>query len=68
MDSISVIMSAAGGLALFLYGLRILSDALKRAIGEKMRGLLERLTGKAYRGVIVGAVTSGILQSSIGSC
>ena len=64
MDALSVVMSTAGGLALFLYGLRILSDALKRAIGEKMRGLLERLTGKAYRGVLVGAVTSGILQSS----
>ena len=64
MNSIGIVMSTAGGLALFLYGLRILSDALKRAIGEKMRGLLERLTGKAYRGVIVGAVTSGILQSS----
>ena len=64
MNSIGIMMSAAGGLALFLYGLRILSSALKRAIGEKMRGLLERLTGKTYRGVIVGAVTSGILQSS----
>ncbi len=60
----SVLMSTAGGLALFLYGLRVLSSALKRAIGERMRALLERLTGKAYRGVIVGAVTSGILQSS----
>ncbi|TFH10515.1 MAG: Na/Pi cotransporter family protein [Candidatus Atribacteria bacterium] len=64
MDSVAIVMSAAGGLALFLYGLRLLSSALKRAIGEKMRALLERLTGKAYRGVIVGAVTSGILQSS----
>ena len=64
MNSLAIIMSAAGGLALFLYGLRVLSSALKRAIGEKMRALLERLTGKAYRGVIVGAVTSGILQSS----
>jgi len=64
MNSASVVMSAAGGLALFLYGLRVLSSALKRAIGERMRALLERLTGKAYRGVIVGAVTSGILQSS----
>lgn len=64
MNALTIAMSTAGGLALFLYGLRILSDALKRAIGEKMRGLLERLTGKAYRGVLVGAVTSGILQSS----
>ncbi|MFC2082862.1 Na/Pi cotransporter family protein [Candidatus Bipolaricaulota bacterium] len=64
MGAIAIIMSTAGGLALFLYGLRILSSALKRATGEKMRALLERLTGKAYRGVVVGAVTSGILQSS----
>jgi phosphate:Na+ symporter len=64
MDWVSIVTSAAGGLALFLYGLRILSNALKRAIGERMRSLLERMTGKAYRGVIVGAATSGILQSS----
>ncbi|GAI51399.1 unnamed protein product, partial [marine sediment metagenome] len=53
-----------GGLALFLFGLRTLSNALKRAIGERMRFLLERLTGRAYRGAVVGALTSGILQSS----
>lgn len=64
MSVFNVIFSTAGGLALFLYGLRILSDALKRAIGERMRELLERLTGRAYRGAIVGALTSGILQSS----
>jgi len=64
MNTFTVVFSTAGGLALFLYGLRTLSDALKRAIGERMRELLERLTGKAYRGAIVGALTSGILQSS----
>jgi len=61
---VGVLFSAAGGLALFLFGLRLLSDALKRAIGGRMRALLERLTGRAYRGVVVGALTSGILQSS----
>ncbi len=64
MDTVRVLFSAAGGLALFLYGLRVLSDALKRAIGDRMRSLLERLTGKATRGAIVGALTSGTLQSS----
>jgi len=64
VETASVVFSAAGGLALFLYGLRILSSALKRAIGDRMRGLLERLTGRTYRGAIVGALTSGILQSS----
>lgn len=64
MSIVSVLLSTAGGLALFLYGLRVLSDALKRAIGDRMRALLERLTGKAWRGAIVGALTSGTLQSS----
>ncbi len=64
MNILEIVFSAAGGLALFLYGLRVLSDALKRAIGDRMRQLLERLTGKAYRGAIVGALTSGTLQSS----
>jgi len=64
MNILEVLFSTAGGLALFLYGLRVLSDALKRAIGDRMRQLLERLTGKAYRGAIVGALTSGTLQSS----
>lgn len=64
MNPLTVIFSTAGGLALFLYGLRTLSEALKRATGERMRFLLERLTGKPYRGAIVGALTSGSLQSS----
>ena len=64
MNTLTVVLSTAGGLALFLYGLRTLSDALKRAVGKRMREFLERLTGKAYRGAIVGALTSGILQSS----
>ncbi len=64
MDTTTVVISAAGGLALFLYGLRVLSGALKRAVGERMRSLLDRLTRRVYRGVLVGTFTSGILQSS----
>ncbi len=64
MDTVAVVISAAGGLALFLYGLRVLSSALKRAIGERMRVLLERLTNRAVRGVLVGMVSTTILQSS----
>lgn len=64
MDVATVVISATGGLALFLYGLRVLSSALKRAIGERVRLLLERLTGTPYRGVLVGTLATGILQSS----
>jgi phosphate:Na+ symporter len=61
---VEVLFSVAGGLAVFLFGLRILSDALKRAVGDRMRVVIERLTGKAYRGALVGMVTSATLQSS----
>lgn len=61
---VTLIFSTAGGVALFLYGLHVLSDSLKRAAGGRMRSLLERLTGRPWRGAIVGAVTSGVLQSS----
>lgn len=64
VNAVAVIFSTAGGLALFLFGLRVLSEALKRAIGERLRLLLERLTSRAYRGAIVGMLTTGILQSS----
>jgi phosphate:Na+ symporter len=64
MDVATVVISAAGGLALFLYGLRVLSSALKRATGERVRTLLERLTDTPYRGVLVGIATTGVLQSS----
>ncbi len=64
MRMVEVLFVTAGGVAVFLFGLRILSESLQRAAGDRMRTLLERLTGKAYRGVLVGALTSGILQSS----
>lgn len=64
MSAISILMSSAGGLALFLYGLRVLSTALKRVVGARMVSLFERLTGRAHRGLIVGAATSSMLQSS----
>jgi phosphate:Na+ symporter len=61
---VMMILATAGGLALFLYGLRVLSDGLKRVAGERIRSFLERITGRAYRGAMVGALSSGILQSS----
>jgi len=64
MDTTGVVISAAGGLALFLFGLRVLSSALKRAMGERMRLLLERLTGRTHRAVLVGIATTSVLQSS----
>lgn len=64
MDYLSLLFAVAGGLALFLFGLRFISEGLKKATGEQMKKMLEKLTNRSYKGVLVGTVTTGIIQSS----
>ncbi len=53
-----------GGLGLFLYGMTLTGDGLRRAAGDKMKQVLEALTSTPLKGVIVGAVVTGVMQSS----
>lgn len=53
-----------GGLALFLYGMHMMSEGLENAAGDKMKMILEKLTSKAYIGVMVGALITAVVQSS----
>ena len=53
-----------GGLGMFLYGIKILSDGLEIIAGNQMRSILERATSNRFRGVAVGAVITAITQSS----
>ncbi len=53
-----------GGLALFLYGMQLMGEGLQRAAGEKLQKILEKLTGYLPVAVALGAVVTGILQSS----
>ena len=53
-----------GGLALFLYGMQLMGEGLQRAAGEKLQKILEKLTGVLVVAVALGAVVTGILQSS----
>jgi len=53
-----------GGLGLFLYGMTLTGDGLRRAAGEKMKQVLEVLTSTPLKGVIVGAVVTAVMQSS----
>lgn len=64
MDLIAVVFGVMGGLALFLYGLRTLSDGLKKIVGEKFRIILEKLTGNPLKGCLVGAFITASMQSS----
>ena len=58
------ILSLLGGLALFLYGMQMMSDGLEAAAGNRMKQILEKLTSNRILGVLVGAGITAIIQSS----
>lgn len=53
-----------GGLALFLYGMQMMSDGLEEAAGNRMKQILEKLTANRFLGVAVGAGITAVIQSS----
>lgn len=53
-----------GGLGLFLFGIRIMSDGLKNLAGDRMRSILEKATSNRFLGVLVGAFVTAVIQSS----
>lgn len=59
-----MIFGLAGGLALFLYGMNSMSDALQKAAGERMKKILEFLTKNPVMGALAGALVTAVLQSS----
>ncbi len=60
----SIILSLAGGLGLFLYGMRIMSESIEKVAGAKLRGILERLTTNRFTGILVGILFTAVIQSS----
>lgn len=62
--SIHSFFSLLGGLALFLYGMQMMSTNLEAAAGSRMKQILERLTANRFLGVFVGAGITAIIQSS----
>ncbi len=57
-------MGLLGGLALFLYGMQMMSTGLEASAGNKMKLILEKLTANRFVGVLVGALITAIIQSS----
>lgn len=57
-------LSLLGGLALFLYGMQMMSNGLEAAAGNRMKQILERLTSNRLLGVLVGAGITAVIQSS----
>lgn len=58
------IASLLGGLALFLMGMKMMSDGLEQTAGDKMKTVLEKLTSNRFLGVGVGAGITAVIQSS----
>ena len=52
------------GLALFLFGMYIMGNALKKSVGERLSALLERFTSSGFKGFLLGLSTTAVIQSS----
>ena len=63
-ETVKIIFGLAGGLALFLYGMSSMSDALQKTAGEKMKNILGFLTKNPVMGALAGALVTAVLQSS----
>ncbi len=63
-DKVQMIFGLFAGLAIFIFGMNMMSECLQKAAGEKMRTILSMLTGNPVLGVLAGAVTTAVLQSS----
>lgn len=61
---LSIFISLLGGVALFLFGMTLMGDGLKKVAGNRLELVLYRLTGTPLRGVLLGAGVTAVIQSS----
>ena len=66
MDIFSL-LKLLGGLGLFIYGMLTMGNALEKMAGEKLEKTLETVTGNIFKAIGIGALVTGIIQSSSAS-
>ena len=64
LETGAILLGLAGGLAIFLYGMELLTNALKASTGRRLKTLLARMTTNRFKGVVAGALVTAIIQSS----
>ena len=63
-ETVQMIITMLGGLALFIYGMNLMSDGLQKSAGDRMRKILALLTKNPLLGVLAGTLCTAVLQSS----
>lgn len=63
-ETMEILFGLFGGLAVFIFGMNMMSECLQKAAGEKMKKILSLLTKNPIMGVVAGALTTAVLQSS----
>ena len=64
IDLLQIILGLLGGVAIFVYGMNMLSEGLQKVAGDKLRQIISVLTNNPIMGILVGALVTAILQSS----
>lgn len=64
MNNFEIFTGIFGGLGLFLYGMKLMSDGLENIAGERLKGILEKITSNKIMGVLVGTIVTAVIQSS----
>lgn len=62
--SINYFIELLGGLALFLYGMEMMSNGLELVAGDRLRVIIEKMTSSFFKAILVGTVVTAIIQSS----
>ena len=62
--NIFTVLSLVGGLVLFLYGMDLMGDSLKKLAGGKLESILARLTSNRFKGFLLGLIVTAVIQSS----
>jgi len=60
----TIVIAMAGGLGLFLFGMKLMSEGLEKAAGARMRNILEFFTKNRFVGLMVGMLVTAVIQSS----
>jgi len=64
MNIVVILIELVGSLGLFLYGMRILSEGIQRAAGDRLKRALNLMTGTTFKALLTGAGLTALIQSS----